>query len=260
MHAGPLVQGNRFTDESVGPSPVEPKGEQLELYGGDGEFDTPTELTTEGIDDIRESFVAAAENAVEAGFDGVEVHSANGYLLDAFITDYTNRREDEYGGSAENRARFPAEVISAVQEATPEDFVVGVRLSQTKVNDPEHAWADTDEAETIFGALVEAGADYLHVTEEDIAEPAFEDGPTFAELAADHDAPVIANGGLEDPEKARDAVENGADFVTLATGALANPDWPDRVREGRDLDDFDFQKTLLPTAELNDFEVTESAD
>ncbi|WP_254535280.1 NADH:flavin oxidoreductase [Halomarina litorea] len=260
MHAGPLVQGNRYTDETVGPSAVEPKGEQLELYGGSGEFATPTALSTEGIEAVRESFVAAAENAVEAGFDGVEVHGANGYLLDSFITDYTNRRDDEYGGSVENRVRFPAEVVAAVQDATPEDFVVGIRLSQTKVNDPEHAWGGEEEAAVVFETLVEAGADYLHVTEEDVTAPAVEGGPTLAKLAARHDAPVVANGGLEDPDRARSAVESGADLVTLGTGALANPDWPRRVAAGRDLDDFDFERTLLPTAELNDHEVPESAD
>ncbi len=99
--------------------------------------------------------------------------------------------------------------------------------------------------------------DYVHVTEPDITAPAFGDsGPTLAELAdAYADVPVIANGGLGDPVSARQTIEDGADLITLAKSALANPDWPDRVRNGEELNDFDFEATLLPDATLNDTEV-----
>ncbi|MGZ0747063.1 oxidoreductase [Haloparvum sp. AD34] len=256
MHAGALSQGNRYEDETVAPSAVSPKGEQLPIYGGEGEFPTPRALDVDELDEIRAAFVAAAERAVDAGFDGVEVHGANGYLLDQFLTDYTNERDDEYGGSVANRVRFPAEVVEAVVEATPADFVVGVRASQTKVNDDAHEWADEAQAETVFGALTDAGADYVHVTEPDVRTPAIGDeGPTLTELAAEHaDAPVIANGSLGAPEDARDAVAAGADLVAQATPALANPDWPNRVARDEPLDEFDFEATLLPTAEIDESE------
>lgn len=107
MHAGALVQYNRYTDEALAPSAVTPKGEQLELYGGDGTFPTPQEMTHEDIETTKQGFVDAAQRAEAAGFDGVEIHGANGYLLDEFLTDYTNDREDEYGGPIEHRVALP---------------------------------------------------------------------------------------------------------------------------------------------------------
>ncbi|WP_306053865.1 NADH:flavin oxidoreductase [Natronococcus wangiae] len=260
MHAGALSQGNRHADETVAPSAVQPRGEQLEMYGGSGDFPEPRELTGEDIDDVIEGFVDAAERSVEADFDGVEIHGANGYLLDQFLTRYTNRRDDEYGGDVENRIRLTAEVVEAVQAATPEEFTVGVRVSQSKVNDPDYRWpGGEDDAEVIFTALSDAGADYLHVTEEDVTTPAFEGGPTLSDLADRYgDAPVIANGALEEPAAARATVESSADLITLAKGALANPDWPARVAEGRSLETFDFQRILQPDATIDESEVPAS--
>ncbi|WP_035782226.1 oxidoreductase, partial [Arthrobacter sp. H14] len=99
MHAGAQAQGNRFVESSIGPSAVSPKGEQLAFYRGEGPFPVPSEITTEQMAEVREGFVVAALHAKQAGFDGVEIHGANGYLLDQFLTDYFNKRTDEYGGS-----------------------------------------------------------------------------------------------------------------------------------------------------------------
>jgi 2,4-dienoyl-CoA reductase-like NADH-dependent reductase (Old Yellow Enzyme family) len=252
MDAGPLTQSDK--GEPVGPSPVEPKGEQLPIYGGEGTFETPRELSTAELDDVRKSFVAAAERAVDAGFDGVEIHGANGYLLDTFLSRHLNNRTDEYGGSPEARARFPQEVLEAVIDATPEEFVVGIRLSQTKVNDDDHRWTAA-EAETYLSAF-DAG-DYVHVTDPDITTAAFpETDDTLAELAVDYaDTQIIANGGLGDPADARSVIQSGADLVTLATSALANPDWPARVDSGEELAAFDFEGMLLPEATLNSSEI-----
>jgi 2,4-dienoyl-CoA reductase-like NADH-dependent reductase (Old Yellow Enzyme family) len=265
MHAGAQTQRNPHVEdgETLAPSPVKPSGEMSDLYGGSGEFPTPQEATADELADAREGFVAAAENARDAGFDGVEVHAANGYLLNEFLAADHNEREDEYGGSVEAQARYPAEVVKAVDDATPDEFVVGVRVSQTMVSDSEYRWPEgEDAAETYFGAFSDAGADYIHVTEPDITEPAFDDnGPTLAEAAVEYaDTTVIANGGLDDPEAAAQVVEAGADLVTLATGALANHDWPRRVQEGEPLDDLDFKKILTPFATIKEAETPKAAD
>lgn len=265
MHAGAQAQRNPHVEgeETIAPSPVKPSDEMSDLYGGSGEFPTPQEATADELADAREGFVAAAKNAHDAGFDGVEVHAANGYLLNEFLAADHNEREDEYGGSVEAQIRYPAEVVEAVDNATPDEFVVGVRVSQTMVSDSEYRWPEgEDAAATYFEAFSDAGADYVHVTEPDITEPAFDDNdPTLAEAAVKYaDATVIANGGLGDPEAAAQVVEAGADLVTLATGALANHDWPRRVQEGKSLNDLDFEKILTPFASIKEAEIPSTAD
>ncbi|MGG1593935.1 NADH:flavin oxidoreductase [Terribacillus saccharophilus] len=258
QHTGPLSQGNRFAGETVAPSAVQPKGEQLTFYLGEGPFAMPREVTKEEISDIIKSFVSAAQRAKSAGFDGVEIHGANGYLLDAFLTEYTNQRTDEYGGSAENRVRILVEVAKAVREAVGEDFTVGIRISQSKVNDYTYKWSGKEEdAKSIFGQLGQAGLDYIHVTEYEAWQPAFDSSDvTLVELAKQYGGlTVIANGQLEDVARAKDIVEKGADVVTLGKGALANHDWIKKVENGEALDAFDAEKVLRPTAKLKDFEL-----
>nr|WP_304447126.1 NADH:flavin oxidoreductase [Halomarina sp. PSRA2] len=187
MHAGAQAQGNPHVDdgETLAPSSIRPAGEMAEAYGGSGAFPVPNEATTEDLDAAREGFVDAALNAHEAGFDGVELHAANGYLLNEFLASDANRRDDEYGGDPEDRVRYPAEVLAAVADAVPEDFVVGVRVSQTKVTDDDYRWVEGERAAEVFFEALSADADYLHVTEPAITEPAFGDeGPTLAEAAA----------------------------------------------------------------------------
>lgn len=271
MHAGALSQGNRFVKETIGPSVIQPKGEQMEFYGGKGPFQTPREATKEEITEVIQGFVSAAKRAKNAGFDGVEIHGANGYILDQFLTDYTNERTDEYGGSTENRVRLLTEVSKSVREVVGQDFTVGIRISQGKVNDYEHKWAGKEkDAEIIFGQLGQAGLDFIHVTEYEAWQPAFPEGegtaatdsafgdggPSLAALAKKYGkVPVIANGHLEDPEKAKEIIEKGeADVVTLGKGALANHDWVNKVKNGEPLVKFNPEKVLSPDAKIKDFE------
>jgi 2,4-dienoyl-CoA reductase-like NADH-dependent reductase (Old Yellow Enzyme family) len=259
MHAGAISQGNRFVNETIGPSAVPPKGEQLGFYGGKGPFPIPKEATMEEITEVINGFVKAAKHAKAAGFDGVEIHGANGYILDQFLTDYTNKRTDEYGGSTENRVRLLVEVSKAVREAVGKDFTTGIRISQGKVNDFYHKWAGKEQdAEIIFGQLGQAGLDFIHVTEFEAWKPAFDNSEaTLASLAKKYGrVPVIANGYLEDPERARKIIENGeADVVTLGKGALANHDWVNKVKNGEPLAEFKPEEVLKPNAKIKEFEV-----
>ncbi|PSP75793.1 NADH:flavin oxidoreductase [Halobacteriales archaeon QS_3_64_16] len=258
MHAGAQAQHEARTAGTVAPSAYQPPGEMAEVYGGSGKFPEAEALDAEGLAAVKSSFVDAATRALDAGFDGIEVHAANGYLLHEFLDPLVNERTDQYGGTPENRARFPAEVVAAIDEATPDKFVVGVRVSQGAVTDEDRTWPDERAtARAVFEALTEAGAGYLHVTEPAIAEPAFgSEGPTLTQLAADHgDTVVIANGGIGTPEKARGALAAGADLLTQATAALANHDWPKRVREGQELDDLDPSVIFQPDASISDAEI-----
>ena len=123
MHAGGQSQGNSYSDESAAPSAIPPKGEQLGFYGGTGNFDTPKEMSKQDIEEAKAGFVKAAQYAKEAGFDGVEIHGANGYLLDQFLTDYLNKREDEYGGTLEKRLQLILEVVKAIRNETGEKTI-----------------------------------------------------------------------------------------------------------------------------------------
>ncbi len=202
--------------------------------------------------------MSAALRAQDAGFDGVEIHGANGYLLDQFLTDYLNLRTDEYGGSPENRVRFAAEICRAVREAVGPDLTVGIRISQAKVSDHDHRWSGgADEARVIFSALGATGIDFVHTTEYRATAPAFgDDGPSLAALTKRHSGlPVIANGHLDDPETAVSLLAGGAaDVVALGKAALANRDWPRRVRSGLPLDELD-ASLLAPMADVKDWEL-----
>lgn len=132
----------------------------------------PREITEQEIAGVIQSFAAAALRAKQAGFDGVEVHGANGSLLDQFLTDYTNQRTDRYGGSTENRVRLLVEVVRAVRAAVGPDFLVGIRILQGKVNDYHHKWANGQQDAEIIFSNVAVGANYIHTTEYDAQAPA----------------------------------------------------------------------------------------
>lgn len=261
MHAGALSQGNRFNNQTLGPSAVQPRGEQLGMYGGEGSFSVPKEATKEDIAEVIQGFVSAAVRAKQAGFDGVEIHGANGYILDQFLTDYMNQRTDEYGGSTENRVRLLVEVSKAVREAVGQQMTVGIRISQGKVNDHLYKWAGKEkDAEIIFGHLGNAGLDFIHVTEYEAWQPAFPqgEGATLVALAKKYgNLPVIANGYLDDPDKARKIIEKGeADVITIGRGALANGDWVNKVKNDESLKEFVAEEFLSPDAKIKGFEVS----
>ncbi|MEV4006424.1 NADH:flavin oxidoreductase [Actinomadura sp. NPDC049753] len=245
MHAGALSQGNPYRDETAGPSAVVPQGVKMPEYGGHGPWAAPKEMSLDDIKQAVDGFVASAANAKRAGFDGVEVHAANGYLLDQFLTDYTNLREDSYGGPVASRVRLAAEVVAAIRAEVGPDWCVGVRVSQTKVNDFRYRWpGGAHDAEVIFTALAEAGASYLHVASEGrnwLDSAQLDRGLTVTGLARRVSGlPVIANGGMHHAELSAQVLADGhADLVSVARGALTNPDLPRRLAEGRALEPFD---------------------
>lgn len=253
MHAGALTQGNPFRPDTKGPSAVQPKGQQLGFYRGDGPYRLPKPMSLADIREVVSGFAEAAALAKAAGFDGVEIHGANGYLLDQFLTDHSNVRNDEYGGGLEGRLRLIVEVIDATRRAVGAEFLVGLRISQGKVNDFVHRWAGGEaDAALIFRTLGQQPIDYLHTTEFEAWQPAFgERGPSLAALARRHvTVPVLANGSLHDPLRAAALLDGDeADMVSLGRGALTHPDWPDRVHAGMPLDTFD-GRILAPIADL----------
>ncbi|MEP6838852.1 MAG: NADH:flavin oxidoreductase, partial [Bradyrhizobium sp.] len=244
MHAGAISQGNRFRATTVGPSPVRPKGEQMTFYHGKDRYALPDAMTEAQIADAINGFAESAGRAIQvAGFDAIEIHGANGYLLDQFLTDYANNRADRWGSATANRVRLILETFKAVRAKVGAKVPVGVRISQGKVNDYHHKWADAErDAEIIFGSLAEAGADFIHVTEFEAWKPAFtSEGPSLMHLARRY-APkttIFANGGLHNVAQAVAALDDGADIITIGRGALANPDFPKRLSDRGILNEFD---------------------
>lgn len=251
MHAGALSQGNPHRDGAVGPSAVRPKGQQMAFYRGGGDYPLPSAMSASDITYAKEGFVRAAFHAREAGFDGVEIHGANGYLLDQFLSEGINRRDDQYGGGVENRLRLTQEVVQAVRAAVGSEMVIGVRASQGKVNDFLHKWRGAEEAAAIFTALGQLPVDYIHTTEFEAWKPAFAEGESLAAYAKRYSGrPVIANGSLHDPQAATGMVARGeADMVSLGRGALTHADWPLRVLSNAPIDEFD-RNILSPMADL----------
>lgn len=252
MHAGALSQYNKYSQDTAGPSAVKPLGQEMSFYYRKGDFSTPKAMSTEDIKIAINGFVNAAKLAKQAGFDGVEIHGANGYLLDQFITVHTNERTDEYGGDLVNRFRIYEEVITAIRKAVGDDFTVGIRFSQGKVNDFEYKWpGKSDDAKYTFESASKLGVDYIHTTEFIAKEPAFEQGLSLAELAKIHGGlPVIANGSIANESDALQLIDsNQADVVSVGKMALANPDWPHVIKNKQQLKEFNFSM-FDPIADL----------
>ena len=210
----------------VAPSAIAAAGDAFTATGPQP-FVTPRALETAEIPGIVAQFEAGARHALAAGFDGVEIHGANGYLIDQFLRDGTNHRTDRYGGSLENRARFLLEVTEAIAGVWGADRV-GVRLSpQGDFN----SMSDSDPRAT-FGhaalALAPFALAYLHVVEPAAALPAGA-RPLLPDLKAAFEGPLMVNGGYTRPLAEAVLARGEADLVSFGTSFLANPDLPLRL-------------------------------
>jgi anthraniloyl-CoA monooxygenase len=194
-----------------------------------GGMQVPREMTRRDMDTVRDQFARATRMGADAGFDMVELHCAHGYLLSSFITPVSNKRRDEYGGSLENRLRFPLEVLSAMRAAWPQDRPVSVRVSAT---DWTHDGITGDEAVLIARALHAAGADIIHVSAGQTsarATPVY--GRMFQTPLSDRirnegRVPTIAVGNITEADQVNAIIAAGrADLCALARPHLADPNW-----------------------------------
>jgi len=190
----------------------------------------PLALDADGLARIRDGFVAAARRARVLGLDGIELHGAHGYLLHEFLSPLSNRREDRYGGSLENRMRFPLEVFEAVREAVPAEMAVGMRISATDW--VEGGW-DIEQSVQFARELEGRGADFVHVSSGGLspaqqipARPGYQ--IEFAERIKRETAlPTIGVGLITEAAHAERIVEQEqADVVALARAMLFDPRWP----------------------------------
>ncbi|MCW2944168.1 MAG: NADH:flavin oxidoreductase/NADH oxidase [Actinoallomurus sp.] len=201
---------------------------------------TPTELSQDQIRRIVEDFGASARRALAAGFQVVEVHGAHGYLINQFLSPYTNRRTDEYGGSFGNRVRFALEVVDTVRAVWPDDLPVFFRVSATdwlteNPEDDREGWTAEDTVR-LAKELLAHGIDLLDTSTGGNAPKArITTGPGYqvpfaARVKAETDLPVAAVGEITEPRQAEEIVASGkADAVLLARELLRDPYWPNRA-------------------------------
>ena len=186
------------------------------------------------IEELVEAFATAATRCEKAGFDGVEIHGAHGYLVCQFLGNETNRREDRWGGSLENRARFLLQIIERIRQVTDDDFLLGVRIS------PEYDKIGVllEDSLDLVDMLVESGIDFLHISCWDCFTPPahHDDSRMLTEIFAERLAnrlPMITCGAVWSTAQAQEVMDQGADLVAVARSAIGHADWASHLGDSR---------------------------
>ena len=273
-----LMHGGRVVDPRclfAGESPVSASDTQSEgavLYtdndvekhdcGIEGDWPLVTfpparALTVAELEKVADGFAEGAARAIEAGFDGVEVHGANGYLVYQFIHPKTNLRTDDFGGSPENNVRFAKLICQKVRDAIGPDKLITLRLSQDGVDDFMGAWpGGVDYTRAIGAALSDCAADALHWSSfdwTDNRDPG--SGTPMAKAIGEASGkPVLVNGGIADGQGAEAVFDSNAGVAAVVGRPLfAHPDWPHIIRSGMDYPwaEFDRKYVIQPPVDLN---------
>lgn len=243
-HVGRMSHESFHEDgKPVAPSALAPNAQVWVVNPATGEGEmvecpVPRALTIDEIGDVVEDFRTAARNAMEAGFDGVEIHGANGYLIDQFLRRTANQRKDAYGGSVENRLRFLREVVTAVADEVGAGRT-GIRLAPYIT---QRGMDDSEVIDTILAAakfLDEKGVAYLHLVEAD-----WDDAPQVPEefrknLREVYRGTIIVAGNYDRLKAEQVIAKDYADLVAFGRPFIANPDLPRRFRDGLPLAAFD---------------------
>ena len=245
-HPGRQVQA-RMPGVAWAPSPV-----KLEVGRQSKRFAEPQAMTDRQIGATIEMFAASARLAERAGFDGVEVHAAHGYLLSQFLSPLVNKRTDDWGGGLENRARLLLDVVRAVRAAASSSFTVAVKLNSA---DFQRGGFDVKDAERVIAMLEPLGVDLVELSGGSYESPAMAGRPAdnrsrpaddrtkvreayFLELASDlaktSPLPLMLTGGITRRETAEQVLASGVEVVGMATAMAVTPELPDRWRHGRE--------------------------
>ncbi|WP_288378157.1 NADH:flavin oxidoreductase/NADH oxidase [uncultured Massilia sp.] len=232
-HAGRKASSEVPWEGGANIPPDQPRGWQTvapsSVPHADGET-VPLALDADGLARIKDGFVAAAKRAHALGLDGIELHGAHGYLLHQFLSPLSNIRIDEYGGSLENRMRFPLEVFDAVRAAVPTEMAVGMRISATDW--VEGGW-EIEQSVRFAQALKERGCDFMHVSSGGLSpRQTIPVGPGYqidfaARIKRETGMPTIGVGLITEARQAETILQQDqADVVALARAMLYDPRWP----------------------------------
>jgi len=220
----------------IAPSSITPKQDNPIT---ESPYPVPETMSLFDIEHVIAGFVETAKGAVEAGFDGIEIHGAHGYLINQFLSPYSNKRTDSYGGSVENRYRFAHEVIQAVRKVVPDNRLLIVRISNWGVADMEVSLFDTkEEYQEIIRLLSEEPIDAISVSTYEYQQKAFGSDKNMAQLTREvTELPVMICGGIYDRSSAEDALKD-ADIVLSGKSLLLNPNWVEDVQGEKTLNRF----------------------
>ncbi|MCX8574842.1 MULTISPECIES: flavocytochrome c [unclassified Gilliamella] len=239
-----VYHGGRMVEPKLigGQSPVGPSAIAAPRVGAA----TPIALTADEVDDMIEKFGQAVRRAIEAGFDGVEIHGANTYLIQQFYSPNSNQRTDKWGGSRDNRLQFPLAILDIThkmvkQFATPE-FIVGYRFSPEELEVPGIRF---DDSMYLLEKLADKGLDYIHFSMGAILRPSIVDTqdptPLINKYVAMRSAtlakiPVVGVGNVVNQIDVETAIDNGYDLVAVGRACIAYPDWISRIEKGEQLE------------------------
>ena len=234
FHCGRMAYGGiNPANRVIAPSPVAPTQDNP-ITGAP--YPVPEPMSRFDMDHVINGFVETAKGVMAAGFDGLELHCAHGYLLSQFLSTYSNRRIDSYGGSMENRYRFIHEVIQAVRPHIPDDRLLLVRVSNWGIADMDVSlFSDAAEWQRMIRLFSQEPIDGLSVSTYDFSEPAFGTDKTMAGITRDvTDLPLLICGKIHDKKTAEQALQD-ADLVLSGKSMLLNPDLVSDIAAGREL-------------------------
>lgn len=253
-----IYHGGRMSQRQFngGRQPISPSPIRAERKWAD----TPKELTEAGITILINQFGTAVKRAIDAGFDGVELHGANTYLLQQFFSPHSNRREDNWGGSLENRLRFPLEVVrhcqTIVQEHATDHFLLGYRFSPEEIETPG---IRLDDTLVLIDALIQEDIDYLHLSVSHYFQPSivgFRDYkkqiPEQIAYHVNNRVPLISVGSIKTGEDAEKALRY-ADLVSLGKQLIIDPKWVQKI----ELDQEKSIQTVIDLSKPQDYYIPE---
>lgn len=196
-------------------------------------YETPEEMSLDDIKQVIQEYALAARNAVKAGFDGVEIHGAHGYLIDQFNSEVTNKRNDAYGGDISNRLLFMKEVLNAVINEVGQDKTI-IRFSEIKDDIPSYRWTNPEEnIKAFIQVFNEVGIKILHPSTNNFIEKVAND-MTFHQLVRKYWDGIIIGVGNLNPDIAAIAIKEGTiDLAAFGRPLLANPDFVQKIVEGK---------------------------